>query len=114
MWGAIALPVLSLTLEETSFSFVSKVLVACSELRPGKLAVRASLKCWASKGASGWRRGLTFGQSQLLNVLEFRCGLFFGVVFFFFPSPEIGINLLTTGFTAGYLDCVPYFSLMKT
>lgn len=86
------LPVPFLTLEKTFFSFVSKVLVACFELRPGIHAVQASLKYWASKGASGWRRGLTLGQSQLLNLLEFHLW-----VVFFFPSPEIGINLLTKG-----------------
>lgn len=58
--------------------------------------------------ASPLQDGGNFWRSQLLNLLEFHLWV---VVF---PSPETGISLLTAGFTAGYLDCAPYFSLMKT
>ena len=106
------LPVPFLTPEKTSFPFVSRVLVAWLESRPGKFAVRASLKDGASQGASRRRRGelqLSDSHSSAMSW-SFLCGL--GWVFF--PSPETGIELLTTGFTAGYLGCVPYFSLLKT
>lgn len=75
------LPVLCPPPEKTSFSFVSKGLVAWFESGPGKPAVGAPFKPRASAGASAWRRGLTSGQSQLLNVLEFHLwvGFFFSL-----------------------------------
>lgn len=99
------LPVLLLTLEKPSLSLLCRVWAAGFELRPGKLAV-LSLKHWASKRLE---EGVNLDSHSPWMYLSFSFGLFF-----FFPSPEIGISLLTTGFTAGYLDCVPYFSLMKT